>query len=553
MIRPRPGGRFGREPGESLPAVGREHAGLGLRGRIPRLVGRTAEMQLLRNRLDAAMTGQGQAVGIAGEPGIGKSHLLHEFHQSLADRDVTYLEGRCFSYATTIPYFPVLEILRSTFRVSDTDTSQNIVEKVRQGLEQIGIAANESAPYILHLLGIKEGADHLAALSPDALKARTFTLLSELTLRGSRSRPLVIAVEDLHWIDTASEAYLATLLEHLAAAPVLLVLTYRPGYRPPGAEKSFFTQMALQPLSREDSLKVVQAALETEQISDPAARAILSKAEGNPFFLEELAQVIGAHGDHLCSDCAGNPRRGPSRGSTDCPKIASDFCRPPPDRAGNFRSVLLRDIWDAAAVLDSQLRDLARLEFVFLGSAAQELLYVFKHALMQEVAYEHSPLAQRQALHAAAGRTIEGLYADRLEEVYDRLAYHYSRTDDAVKAIDILSLFGSKGGPRLRPCGGGRRVAGGSGPCGASRGRRRTRASTPQPDSSASPLAHVPRAFPRDPRPAPRRARACGAPSGSHDDRPVLLLARTDLQRGRRPRASSRERAARARGGEAVW
>ena len=439
-----PAGVSDETPVEVSRLVGREHAGLGRRGRITRLVGRNAEMQLLRNRLDAAMAGQGQAVGIAGEPGIGKSHLLYEFHQSLADRDVTYLEGRCFSYATAIPYFPVLEILRSNFRVSETDTSESIVDKVRRGLEQIGMDPSEGVPYILRLLGIKEGTDRLAALSPEAIKARTFETLSELTVRGSQYRPLVLAVEDLHWIDTASETYLAALLESLAGAPLLLLMTYRPGYRPSGAEKSYFTQMALQPLSREDSLKVVQAVLETEQIPDPVARVILTKAEGNPFFLEELARVVGEHGDHL-------PQTVPE---TLEEVLLARIDRVPEDRkrllqtasvlGREFPLRLLREIWDMAAVLDSQLRDLTRLEFLFLRSAAQEPLYVFKHALMQEVAYESFPLSQRQALHAAAGRAIETLYADRLEEVYDGLAYHYARTEDAGKAIEYLSLFAAK-------------------------------------------------------------------------------------------------------------
>jgi DNA-binding NtrC family response regulator/tetratricopeptide (TPR) repeat protein/class 3 adenylate cyclase len=424
--------------------VGREHAGLGLRGRITRLVGRNAEMQLLRDRLDAVMAGQGQAVGIGGEPGIGKSHLLYEFHQSLADRDVTYLEGQCVSYATTIPYFPVLEILRSSFRVSDTDTSESVTDKVRRGLEVLGMPASEAAPYILHLLGIKEATDHLAALSPDAIKARTCDTLTELTVRSSRHRPLVLAVEDVHWIDTASQTYLAALLESLTGAPLLLLMTYRPGYRPPSADKSYFTQMALQPLSREDSLKVVQAVLETERIPDPIARVILTRAEGNPFFLEELARVVGEHGD-------APPQAVPQ---TLEEVLLARIDRVPEDRkrllqtasvlGREFPIRLLRELWDMNTDLDSQLRDLTRLELLFLRSTAQEPVHVFKHALVQEVAYESLQLSQRQTLHAVAARAIEGLYADRLEEVYDSLAHHYSRTENAEKAIEYLSLSAAK-------------------------------------------------------------------------------------------------------------
>lgn len=433
-------------PGTALRLVGREYTGLGPRGRITPLVGRHAEMQLLHDRLDAAVSGQGQAVGIAGEPGIGKSHLLHEFHQRLADRDVTYLEGRCFAYATTTPYWPVLELLRSTFRVGEADSPTSVANKVRQGLEQIGMLPDDAAPYILHLLGFQEGAGPLAALSSDAIRTRTFETVSELTMRGSRSRPLVLAVEDLHWIDDASNTFLAALLESLAGAPLLLLMTYRPGYRPPGADKSYFTQMSLRPLSRADSLKVVKTVLETDEIAEPLVRAILNRAEGNPFFLEELARVVGEQPE--------NPVGAVPETLEEV--LLARIDRLPEDRkrllqtasvlGREFSVRLLREICTPPADLDSQLRDLARLEFLFTRSAAREPLYSFKHALVHQVAYETCPPSERRGLHAAAGRALETLHADHLEEVYDALAHHYSRTEDEEKAIDYLSRFATKAG-----------------------------------------------------------------------------------------------------------
>lgn len=429
---------------KSYRLVGREHSGLGLRGRITPLVGRDAEIQILRNRLDAVMAGQGQAVGIVGDPGIGKSHLLHEFHQSLAGRDVSYLEGRCFAYAGTIPYFPVLEILRTNFRVGETESPESGANKVRRGLELIGMAARESAPYILNLLGIRTGDGDLAALSSEAIQARTFETVSEMTLLGSRHRPLVLAIEDVHWIDTASQVYLTALLERLAGVPLLLLMTYRAGYQPQGVDKSCFTQVSLHPLSREDSLKVVQAVLETEQVPDTVARVILAKAEGNPFFLEELARVVGEQ------------RSAPAQTVPETLEevLLTRIDRLPEDRkrllqtasvlGREFPLGLLKELWDMPAELDAQLADLTRLEFLFARSAAQEPIYVFKHALVHEVAYESFPLSRRRALHAAAGRAIESLYADRIEEVSDRLAHHYSRADDPGKAIEYLSRFAAK-------------------------------------------------------------------------------------------------------------
>ncbi len=424
--------------------MGRERTGLGLRGRITRFVGRNAELEYLRHRLAAAMTGQGQAVGIVGEPGIGKSRLLHEFRQSLTDRDVTYLEGRCFSYATAIPYVPVVELLRNNFRLSDADTPETIINKVRRSLGQIGMEPDEGAPYLLHLLGIREGTDHLSVLSPEAIKARTFEILSEMTLRGSRLRPLILTFEDVHWIDTVSETYLVSLLESMAGAPILLLMTYRPGYRPPGAEKSYATQMALDPLSQEDSRTVVHAVLQTEQVPDPLTQLILARAEGNPFFLEELARVVGEHGRHPPRAVPETLRDVLLARIDRLPEDAKRLLQTASVLGREFSLRLLRAIWDPDRALDPQLRDLTRLEFLFLRSATAEPVYIFKHALTQEVAYDSLPLSQRQSLHAAAGRALETLHADRLEQVYDRLAYHYSRTDEAEKAIDYLMRFAVK-------------------------------------------------------------------------------------------------------------
>lgn len=439
-----PAGRIEEAPQKVYRLTGRRHAGVGLRGRITGFLGRSTELGLLRDRLAIGATGQGQVVGIVGEPGIGKSRLLFEFRQSLAKGEVTYLEGRCFSHATAIPYFPVVEILRTGCRVSDTDTPEIIADKVRQGLGQIGMGSDESAPYLLHLLGIKEGTERLTVLSPEAIRSRTFEIVWEMIVQGSRRRPLILAVEDLHWLDSASEAFLGSLVERVPGAPLLLLVTYRPGYRPPGIEKSYATQMALHPLSRQDSLKVVYAVLETEQVPGPVAQIILARAEGNPFFLEELARVVGEHGDRPPQTVPETLEEVLLARINRLPDDAKRLLQTASVLGREFSLRLVGAIWDPASALDPQLRDLTRLEFLILRSTPEEPVYVFKHALTREVAYESLALPQRQAFHAAAGRALEALYANRLEEVYDRLAYHYSRTQDAEKAIDYLTRFAVK-------------------------------------------------------------------------------------------------------------
>jgi DNA-binding NtrC family response regulator/tetratricopeptide (TPR) repeat protein len=418
---------------------GREHPATGIARRMARFVGRQHDLELLESRLASTVTGRGQVVGIAGEAGIGKTRLLFEFRQRLAADRVAYGEGHCLAYGSAMPYLPLLDLLRDTCAIAETDTPEEIGDKVRAALSAVGMDAKEAAPYLLQLLGVKEGTGPLGLLSPEAIKGRTFETLRQMALRGSRQRPLVLAIENLHWIDRTSEEYLTSLVESLAGAPILLLFTYRPGYRPPGMEKSYATQVALQALAAADSLSLVRSFLATQDLPEDVARVVLDKAEGNPFFLEELGLAVLQHGQ---------PHLGAALPDTIQEALMARIDRLPdaPKRVLQTASVLGREfslrllgaLWPGAGGLDPHLVELKRLEFLYEQSGGEEPTYVFKHALTQEVAYESLAPTRRRALHAAAGRTLEALYAERLSEVYERLAYHYARTDEAALAVRYL-------------------------------------------------------------------------------------------------------------------
>ena len=242
--------------GRTEPLVVHELTGRGARrsaldvasGRsLSRFVGRAREMAALGELLEQVRAGRGQVVGVVGEPGAGKSRLGLELQRAGNARDVTLLEGRCLSYGAAIPYLPVLDLLRAACGVAETDTPEQVGGAVRAGLASAGLSGDRDA-YLLHLLGIKPDGDPLGALGPDVIMARTFDTLRELMLGLARRQPLVLFVEDLHWIDQTSEAFLASLVERLAAARILLLTTYRPGYRPPWMDRSYATQLALRPL-----------------------------------------------------------------------------------------------------------------------------------------------------------------------------------------------------------------------------------------------------------------------------------------------------------------
>jgi hypothetical protein len=206
-----------------------------------------------------------------------------------------YAVGQCLAYGNVVPYLPILDLLRDHCDIAPDDRQETHLAKVHASLQQAGLDLNASWPYLLPLLGVAVEADALAPLSAEARKARTFEAVQQLFLASSRQQPVVRAVEDLHWIDPPSEALLAALVDGLAGAAIMLLATFRPGYRPRWLDKSYATQLALHPLGAEESQQVVRRVLHDKALPPALEQQLLVKAEGNPFFLEELAYTLLEH------------------------------------------------------------------------------------------------------------------------------------------------------------------------------------------------------------------------------------------------------------------
>jgi predicted ATPase len=407
-------------------------------------VGRERELATLEELFAQVASGTGQVVGIVGEAGQGKSRLLYEFRQRLQDKRVTYLEGRCLSYGSSIPYHPIIDVLRNNCDISETDGPESIREKVHVALAEVGMDAEESAPYLLRLLGIQEGTESISILTPEAVRTRTFETLKQMSLQGSQRRPIIFEVEDLHWCDNTSEAYLADLVESLSGTSILLLTTYRPGYRPPWIEKSYVAQISLHNLGPQDALTIVHSTQPTE-LPAQMAQVIVEKAEGNPFFLEELTRAVIAQEDVETAVHVPDTIQGVLSARIDrLPDETKRLLQTASVLGREFAPALLKSMWERSETLEPLLLELKRLEFLFERTGARDPIYVFKHALTQDVAYESLLTTRRQTLHTAAGQALETLYADRLEDAYDRLAYHYTRTDDAAKAVEYLTLVADK-------------------------------------------------------------------------------------------------------------
>jgi transcriptional regulator with AAA-type ATPase domain/tetratricopeptide (TPR) repeat protein len=438
--------RFGLEPigapGGDPPAayrlVGREQSGF--RRRQSRFVGRRGELELLGSRLESALRGHGQVVGIGGAAGMGKSRLLLEFRRELAGQETNYLEGQCASYWSATPYQPVIDLLRAGFRLRESDPAAVVSRKVAYGLRRLELAPAETVPFVLRLLGASEAPAELASLTAEAVNVRTAEVLRRIALQTSRRRPLVIAIEDIQWIDSASDAFLTSLIESLGGARILVIVTYRPGHVLPWIERSYATSLSLQALGADDGRALLlDAAVPTHGVAEAVAETILGKAEGNPFFIEELARAVAEQGDVQAVQVPDTIQE------VLLARMArlSDPLRTVLQTAAVLgREVslpLLSAVCDEPDQLDHRLRELNRPEFIHEAGSAGEPLFVFTHTLTREVAYDSLLPALRETLHERAGRALERLYAGRLDEATDALAYHYSRTSGAAKAVTYLT------------------------------------------------------------------------------------------------------------------
>jgi class 3 adenylate cyclase/tetratricopeptide (TPR) repeat protein len=417
------------------------------RGLTP-LVGRERAINLLHDCLARAKAGRGQVAGIVGEPGIGKSRLLYEFRKSLEGERIVWLEGHCVAYGQNTPYLPILDVLRASFQIEDGDTALQLREKLRQGLRQLDVSFEGLLPYLGELFGLPIEDETLAQLHPHLKQWKTFEALRAMATAGSQRRPHVIVIEDLHWLDKTSEEYLTFFIESLAGTPMLLLTTYRPGYAVRWAAKTYHTQIALDRLAPEEVEELLNALLGGDAWLAPLKQLLRERTEGNPFFLEESVRML-VDSEVLAGE-RGVYRPIKPLQAIQVPSTVQAVLAARVDRLPAEDKHLLQ----TAAVIGKQVplsllqmvaeqpedelrRGLARLqagEFLYETGLFPDVQYSFTHSLTHEVTYGGLLQERRRALHARIIEAIEALYADRLAEWRDRLAYHVVRGEVWSKA-----------------------------------------------------------------------------------------------------------------------
>jgi class 3 adenylate cyclase/tetratricopeptide (TPR) repeat protein len=425
---------------------------------LTRFVGREAELAALRQALGQAGAGHGQVVAIVGEAGVGKSRLVYECVHAHETQGWRVLESTSVSYGKATPYFPVVDLLKRYTHVEDADEPRTVRAKVTGQVLTLDETLREMLPALLWLLDVLPDDSPFRTLEPPQRRQRTLEALKRVMLRESQVQPLLLVFEDLHWIDTETQALLDSLVESLPTARLLLLVNYRPEYQHGWGSKTYYTQLRLDPLPPANAEELLAAVLGQETRLASLKEFLITRTEGNPFFLEESVRalvetgvLVGAPGAYHLAQ----PLASLQMPATVQAVLAARIDRLPFEEKRLFQTAavigtevpftLLQAVVELPeAELRRGLGHLQAAEFLYETSLFPELAYTFKHALTHEVAYGSLLHERRRALHADIVEASERLYADRLTEQAARLAQHAFRGEVWDKAV----AYGRQAGTR---------------------------------------------------------------------------------------------------------
>jgi class 3 adenylate cyclase/tetratricopeptide (TPR) repeat protein len=426
---------------------GRTRVEVSMERALTPLVGRTREIGALNQAFRRAMAGEGATVLVSGDAGVGKSRLLYEFLQELITPDFLELETTCPSYGRSLPYRPILELLRGYLRLSQTASPDEVRRRVAERLHDLGLEGEEPLILLAHFVGAMAPPEFVNRLSAAELKERTVAALAAVFLEASRKAPLILLIENVHWLDESSADFLSHLGPRLAGHRVLLLLSARPGLPSQLALPSSET-VTIERLSGSEAAQMARTLLGTSTISPRLLDILAEKGEGNPLYVEEILLQLRETGELVVEE--GEARLG--NADVRVPPTIHDIIAARVDRlAESFKLTLQgaavvgrrfgvplvsRVIDVPGAGVSRHLTELHGLDFVFPSSSDPELMYSFKHALTQDVVYTGLLERRRRLYHAAAGRGLEELYRERIEEVFEFLAYHFGASAEDEKAVD---------------------------------------------------------------------------------------------------------------------
>jgi predicted ATPase len=421
-------------------------------------VGRQQELEAVSQALARAQTGHGQLVALVGDAGVGKSRLVHEVIHSHRTQGWRVLESASVSYGKATPYFPVIDLLKRYCHVDDGDDVRTIRAKVTGQVLTLDETLQDTLSALLALLDAGPGDSPFVHLDPPQRRQRTLDGLKRVLLRESQVQPLLLVFEDLHWIDTETQAVLDRLVESLPTAPLLLLVNYRPEYQHGWGSKTSYTQLRLDPLPPVSADEFLHALLGDDPSLVSLKQLLIARTEGNPFFLEESVRTLVETG--VLVGELGAYRLAQALPTIQVPAtvqavLAARIDRLPPEEKRLLQTAavigtevpwpLLQAIAELPeAALHRGLVHLQAAEFLYETRLFPEPEYTFKHALTHEVAYGSLLLERRRVLHARLVEAIEALAPEWVAEQVDRLAHHALRGEVWGKAVSCYQQAGAR-------------------------------------------------------------------------------------------------------------
>ena len=424
---------------------------------LTKFVGRDAELEQLRQALSRAATGRGQVVALVGEAGVGKSRLVWEEVHSHRTHGWLIVQASSISYGSSMPYLPLVELLRAYCQIDPRDDARKVREKLTGKVLTLDPALQPAIAAFLALLDVPVEDPGWQALEPPQRHDRTLDAVKRLLLRESQIQPLLVVFEDLHWIDPQTQAFLDRLVESLPSARLVLLVNYRPEYQHSWGGKTYYTQLRLDPLSPDSAEALLHALLGDDRSVAPLTALLSERTEGNPFFLEESVRALVETGALVGERGVYRLTTAPTHvemPATVQAILAARIDRIPPEdkRLLQVAAVIGREVpfallEEVAGLPDDQLRrGLAHLqaaEFLYESRLFPDLAYTFKHALTHDVAYAALLHERRRALHGAVLVAIERHAGTGRAEHAEARAYHAIRAEIWDRAVDALREAGA--------------------------------------------------------------------------------------------------------------
>jgi class 3 adenylate cyclase len=415
---------------------------------LSRFVGRRDEMALLETTLGQALAGPGRTVGISAQAGTGKSRLCFEFLERCRAHGLPVIEARGLAHGKQIPLLPMLELIRAFFGIQPEDSERVAREKVAGRVLLLDETLKDELPILFDLLGIPDPARPLPSLDPDALQRRIHAGVRAIARADGHVEPGVVLIEDLHWLDPASDALLTQVIAGLSESPSLVVVNFRPEYRARWMQQSHYQQLSLLPLSKDALDELLRELLGDDESVASLPDVIQTRTGGNPFFIEEVVRSLVEEG--ALEGERGAYRLARPLESLPVPETVHSVLAARIDRlperekqvlqaasviGKRFRERLLAQVVEMPGhELEDALRCLQDGEFLYEAALYPEREYTFKHPLTQEVADGSQLRERRQRAHAATARAIEVNEPERIGENAALLAHHWEGAGEPLEA-----------------------------------------------------------------------------------------------------------------------